>query len=275
MSGIVKNLSKIHNLHSSGELGFGIVTYRVNGRLGPRAQRFYQLVVIHRGQLRVQVDRETFAVAEGEGILLGPGTEEFFQFSEDSETTHSWCQISGKWLPGSLAFLRESLNRPTLLSPWLLDFMRTGWKQNGGPLTLAGRNRMISAVCLAVWEFCRGIERPTEAVRPWPEALVKAGRVMDEKMAEPLSLDEIAWQAGVSKGHLILLAREHWRATPIESLWQRRLEKSAELLRETGLSIGEVADRTGFGNAFHFSRRFKQRFGQPPREWRQTQWTSS
>ena len=151
--------------------------------------------------------------------------------------------------------------------------MRTGWKLNAGEPTAEWRKRLIAAVCLAMWEFCRAFSHQSTHRRPLPEALIKAARLIDEKMAEPLRLDELARVAGVSKGHLIQVARDHWKVTPIEYLWQRRLEKSAELLRETGLGISEVAYRTGFPNPFHFSRRFKQRFGQAPRAWRLAQWT--
>ena len=35
-------------------------------------------------------------------------------------------------------------------------------------------------------------------------------------------------------------------------------------LRTTGLTVGEVAENTGVGNAFYFSRAFKNRFGIQP-----------
>ena len=43
-----------------------------------------------------------------------------------------------------------------------------------------------------------------------------------------------------------------------------RLATARDLLRRSGLSIGEIAEASGFGDAALFSRRFKARYGIPP-----------
>lgn len=47
-----------------------------------------------------------------------------------------------------------------------------------------------------------------------------------------------------------------------------RLGKAVELLETTGLSVSEIAFKTGFSNPAYFSRCFKEEFGKPPSEWR-------
>ena len=42
------------------------------------------------------------------------------------------------------------------------------------------------------------------------------------------------------------------------------------LLRETDLSIAEIAAKTGFSDQSYFDRRFRQTFGKSPREWRRS-----
>lgn len=271
MSANHKNLSEIHHLHSSGDLGFGIVTYRPNGRLGPRRQEHFQLVVLHRGHLRVTLDGKTHFVGENQGILLRPGSEESFQFTETAETTHSWCQIPESQIPVDLRIPDDYCHVAASVERSLVESMRAGWRRNPAVTDSRSRRQLTAEVLAAMWEYCRGL--PEVEISPLPEALRRAERRIQEKMDSPISLDELARAAGVSKGHLILLARRHWGTTPVEAIWNQRLERAASLLRETGLSVSEVSDRTGFGNAFHFSRRFKQRFGQAPREWRRIQWT--
>jgi len=275
MPRIRKNLSEIHlqsihHRHGSGPYGFGLVTYRANGRLGPRLQPHYQLVVLHRGWLQITSNGKTHWVKEGEGILLRPGFEEVFQFTEDAETLHSWCQIGESQIPPELAVAAGYCHRPAACSRNLLETMRTGWRRNVPLTDLPAARLMITRVLAAIWEFCRGL--PAPEIPPVPEALRRAERCIEENLAGSLPLDALARAAGLSKGHLIQLSRIHWQTTPIEYLWRQRLARAAHLLRETGLSIGEVADRTGFGNPFHFSRRFKQRFGAYPRAWREGEW---
>lgn len=48
----------------------------------------------------------------------------------------------------------------------------------------------------------------------------------------------------------------------------RRIEHACTLLREDALPIKEIAERTGFADEFHFSKRFRQIVGQPPGQFR-------
>jgi AraC-like DNA-binding protein len=55
-------------------------------------------------------------------------------------------------------------------------------------------------------------------------------------------------------------------------IWHRRLEVATKRLTDPGcvhLSIGPLAFGCGFANQAHFSRRFKERHGMTPREYRQ------
>lgn len=51
-------------------------------------------------------------------------------------------------------------------------------------------------------------------------------------------------------------------------LTNERLEKAAELLRQTELSIKEIAVRVGYHHASSFDRGFQQKFGVPPVDFR-------
>ncbi|MEM7370459.1 MAG: tetratricopeptide repeat protein [Bacteroidota bacterium] len=48
-----------------------------------------------------------------------------------------------------------------------------------------------------------------------------------------------------------------------------RLTHAQELLRETDMHVSEIAYATGFQNHTYFSRKFKELFGQTPKEWRE------
>ena len=47
-----------------------------------------------------------------------------------------------------------------------------------------------------------------------------------------------------------------------------RINNALQLLRETDLTIAEIAAKTGFSDQSYFDRRFRQAFGKSPREWR-------
>ncbi len=54
-----------------------------------------------------------------------------------------------------------------------------------------------------------------------------------------------------------------WRAARI-------IERACELMLRGGLVDKQIADRLGFSDEFHFSRKFKQVIGQSPRQFRRS-----
>lgn len=86
-----------------------------------------------------------------------------------------------------------------------------------------------------------------------------------------LSADEIAARMGCSRRYLHK-AFESESVTLDRWIWDRRLERSKEMLQAAGMSatISSIAFSCGFNSSAHFSRVFKKRFGVSPRELRET-----
>jgi LacI family transcriptional regulator len=62
--------------------------------------------------------------------------------------------------------------------------------------------------------------------------------------------------------------RRQLRTTVYREIVNRRTDEACRLLRETTLSLQEIADRTGFGTAAHLCRLFRRRLGRTPRQYR-------
>lgn len=265
-----KNLSQIHHRKTAGGGGFGVVTYRRGGKFGPRTQRDFQLVVVHRGSAEIWVEGRKLLLGPGMGVLLRPHRVERFQFSRKEETRHSWCQLAPHEVPDAQRFPEAAMLRPAPCPEAVLELIRLGLREIVPPSGVA------PLVLSAIWSFCASVSAEPEGVAVVHEpALERFQRAMEKRLAEAVTLADLAQEAGVSRGHLIKLVSEKWGATPMEVFWRHRTDAGARLLRETGLTIGEVADRTGFANPYHFSRRFRQRYGASPRVWRLRCWGPS
>ena len=91
---------------------------------------------------------------------------------------------------------------------------------------------------------------------------------IEEHLSDPtLTLEKVA------KSNQISLRQLHYlfdlcATTPSEWIWQRRLQRSYELLAgdRTGLSVTDVAFRHGFSSSSHFSTLFRRSFGLRPSE---------
>ncbi|SEI20294.1 helix-turn-helix domain-containing protein [Pseudomonas fuscovaginae UPB0736] len=97
---------------------------------------------------------------------------------------------------------------------------------------------------------------------------------IEDRLAEPeLTLEQIATFEGCSIRTLHRLFEDELGCSLSEYIWQRRLTRCAEDLRNPDLSdqsITDVALSWGFVSSSHFSRAFKASFGMTPRLFRET-----
>jgi transcriptional regulator GlxA family with amidase domain len=105
---------------------------------------------------------------------------------------------------------------------------------------------------------------PSERFGVRNPALLRVLAYMDAHLEQPGSSADLAAAAGVSLRQLERLFQAHFGMTPSAYQLKVRLEHARMLLRQTGLSMMEVAMTTGFTNASHFAHAYRARFGRTP-----------
>lgn len=101
--------------------------------------------------------------------------------------------------------------------------------------------------------------------------VLDAVAAMENHIADPLSLEQLAGSAGTSPRNLNRLFQQHLTQTVMEFYRGLRLDLARRLLLNAPLSVTEIALATGFASSAHFSRAFSARWGYPPRATRQRQ----
>lgn len=86
---------------------------------------------------------------------------------------------------------------------------------------------------------------------------------------EQFSSENLAHQLNLSQRSLQLKMRAFTEFTPTEFIRERRLLRACYLLKNSPLSVTQVAQESGFSAASYFSRVFKTRFEQSPSEFRE------
>ena len=102
-------------------------------------------------------------------------------------------------------------------------------------------------------------------------ALLAALETMEATIETPLSRAAVAQAAGVSVRHLDRLFASELKTGWHAAYLQLRLAQAVRLLRQSPLSLAQIAFATGFSSASHFSRAFREAFGHPPGAWRARQ----
>jgi len=132
--------------------------------------------------------------------------------------------------------------------------------------------KLGTAITTMAWDALREqIETPLVIGRG-VEPLMRVKAYIEANLADPnLSVEQIAHACSISVRGL----HRHFAEDPAGSvshyLWQRRLIRCAEALRDPSQahrSITDVSFSYGFSSSSHFSRLFKDRFGVPPARYR-------
>jgi AraC family transcriptional regulator of arabinose operon len=254
-------MATMRELLSEIDVSAGEIVYPPGGTLGPRRQDDLQLVLVHRGSAEIAIDDEPpFAVEAGEVALLLPGHRETFGFDG---THHSWIQahVAGE------AFV--SLPRSLPLSGALAGLVAEAVAVARAPLATA-RPLLAALAAAAFWRYAGEAEA---GPAPAEDPVERARRHVHAHLADPaLDLSELARAAHVSPPHLVRRFRAELGVTPMAYLWRRRVAHGVDLLKHTGLPVGDVATRSGFKTVYHFSRRVKEQTGRSPTALRRERW---
>lgn len=86
----------------------------------------------------------------------------------------------------------------------------------------------------------------------------------------PISIDEMAARAGMSRAAFHRKFKKATRMSPIQFVKSMRLNNAAMKIAE-GATVQEAARDVGYVSFSQFSREFKRTYGQSPRQWGDTQ----
>ncbi len=126
---------------------------------------------------------------------------------------------------------------------------------------------LLSSVLLAMrWEANQPRRSPIDCERE--RRLAPVLRRIREHPGEMFSMRELADRAGYGIDHFTRVFRQVTGTSPKEFCIRARIDRAKQLLRESTLSIEQIAQAMGYADLFFFSRQFKQRTGVPPTHWR-------
>ncbi|MDF9831071.1 two-component regulator propeller domain-containing protein [Parabacteroides sp. PF5-6] len=115
------------------------------------------------------------------------------------------------------------------------------------------------------------IEPSKIAVNSLDKKLIERALAYTESnMANPdFSVEELSRELGMSRVHLYKKLTQITGKTPIEFIRIIRLKRAAQLLKESQLTVSEIAYEVGFNNPKYFRKYFKDEFGVLPSQYAQ------
>jgi len=140
---------------------------------------------------------------------------------------------------------------------------------SGSPSGALFADTAVQTIALALLRRCEEFPQPEVArggLAPW--RLKRVLDLLEDQLADDLSLNDLAAAAGLSSVYLVRAFKQATGSTPHRYLVERRIERAKELLEATDMSIAEVALACGFASQSHLSTWFQRIVGTTPGRFR-------
>lgn len=246
----------------------------------------YELHFIPRGKGELRVGRERYQIGPGALYLTGPGV--FHEQKADRLDPMSEFCLNIEVLPpkppardlparlleeqdAMLAVLKETtfwFGSDRFSTVPLFEEIFAEMEQG----RLGSYARIQSLMALIVINALRNFAPRKAGSSELPrKGLHESRRFLIDRyfdQAEGPSREELASLVGTSVRQLNRILVEYYGMSFLEKLNYGRLQKAADLLQTSSLSILEISDQLGFSNQGYFSSRFKERYGCTPTRFR-------
>ena len=246
-------------------------SYRKVYRACDRATRLGGNMVLHVEDLKTAGGDDTYPLLHQERLLNAVGS------GDPEKATASFQRLLEALPPlsGEIAPLRRlRLSEITVLAAEqavragvaraeirkLSDGVRQTLEQ------LRTTDEMIRAVQETIVKLADLVDNPPTVLED--ARIQRAKDFIEEKYAEPMTLDEVARAACVSPSYFRKIFKEATDTTFSAYLNRTRIEKACELLRDPERTVTDVAFSVGFSDSNYFSTVFKKHTGESPREYR-------
>jgi AraC-like DNA-binding protein len=215
----------------------------------------HELTVIVRGMQCTVRDEDEASSGPVEALLLKPGVRRLERNKGEVDLHRLRITFHWRTSPAELPeTVQDTCGRLHEIASWLVaerdaQFPNVSDYRHGLLRALVGEYLRLSVVAAS---------RIEEKTRTY----------MLRHLGEPITLEDLATNIGMSRYYFCRVYKEVAGHTPMEHLRALRLERAKDLIRSTALPLKAIAPEVGFGSAQHLCRLLHDRFGVGVRELR-------
>ncbi|MBQ7012241.1 MAG: AraC family transcriptional regulator [Clostridia bacterium] len=245
-------------LHGFNPLSFGQEHCLPHHFFGPGVRSYWLLHYIVSGNGVFSVRDKTYKLTSGSCFIIRPFEKVFYQ----ADSVHPWHYIwigfeAPDHIPEQLS--GDVLNIPGMGS--IFDSIMEAQDKN------EGRNEFLSG---KIWELMSLISEANKPKISKNKSFAEQAKTcIQAKYMTGITVAEIAKTLNLERSYFSTVFKNSIGISPQEYLNNFRLEKAADLLVSSNLSVTDIAFSTGYSGVINFSRMFKRRFGTSPTEYRE------
>ena len=233
------------------------------------------------GPINLSIDGERFALESGHFFLLPPGATHHWQNRRnriastvgllvDVDNPGRWSAASG--VPHSCRQLARLIDRPRFFDANRDPELRSAF-WIAADMLMVDEARNDAAINGVLWLMLglaiERLEPKSSETEQWNESARKIRRLLLSRVAESLSVEEIASEVHMS----LTQAKKVFTATygcGIKTYFNElKLYHAKRLLGDPNMNVAQVGVKLGFSSPSYFCRMFRAKTGQSPSEYRE------
>lgn len=244
---------------------FHSVTHRKSGR------NDYMLVYTHSGRSMVRFNGIEHIIDAGSIFIYKPGEEQYYGQVENEPQWCYWIHFTGYGIPDLLRKL--NLDQQNIIKTGTSDLLVTMFDMMIKKIFEKEYNYeiILSSMLIQLLHFISGKANTEVGARHSgknSELINFSLNYINMNYNKNISVKELAGLSGLCVSRYINIFKEVTGFTPKGYLTSIRLDKACEMIRNTSLSIKEIAITAGFKDQLYFSRIFKKYKKMNPTEYR-------
>lgn len=272
----VLQLNQNDNQHQEFYLCFcGYADCAPGHSFGPAVRGNYLLHVVLEGEGEFHVDGKVYHLKKGQGFLIEPRIQTFYKASGENPWSYMWIGFNGtrceKYLRGlglnksHPIFRTEYLDK---LKALLLDMLHHSKIGEYHDFFLQGY--LYQFLGYLAKELT--VELPSTPNERRSYYVRKAVEYINNNYVHEITVQDVADFVCINRSYLCTLFKKELGISPQQYLSEFRLDRGADMLSLSDLSIENIAVSCGYRTPLVFSKTFKRKMGVSPNQYRKDSW---
>lgn len=233
---------------------------------GPMVRDYYVIHYIVKGKGYYHVNGQVHQIGAKDGFLILPGDSTYYEADKHDPWEYYWVGFVGN--DADRLLTQSGLGKKNLVFSYTEDDM---FEQHIANIFYESKRysaRNIAMIGYLYLLFSLLINNPRTINVYHQQYMDNAMNYIDINYAKDITVEQIAKNIGVSRSHLYRVFQENLGISVKEYIDAVRLSKARDLLTSAPLSITEISTKVGFSSSSHFSKKFKDVFGETPSSYR-------
>ncbi len=233
---------------------------------GPGVRDHYLIHFVISGKGQYTCNGKTYNIKAGEMFLIKPSQVVHYVADTNEPWEYYWVGFNGTYAQKAVANLPFKDNMPVYApkdfeacKEYLYQIYANSGNSMSNSAAMLGYFYLFIAKLIEESSLTSSVASATQS-----NYVVEAIKYIQFNYSTDISVDDIANAVGISRSHLYRVFISNLNQSPIDYLTEYRINEACELLKNSNLSISQIAVSVGFFDQFYFSRVFKKIKKIPP-----------